>query len=57
MAQSNRYFYYLPEYQLLVCKDCKYAVCLRQVRTHLQGTHHGLEPRDTATVLADVQHK
>ncbi|KAH7029957.1 hypothetical protein B0J12DRAFT_682882, partial [Macrophomina phaseolina] len=55
MTRSSRYFNYLPEYRLLVCKDCKYAVCLDQVRIHLRGKHHELGPKETTAALADVQ--
>lgn len=57
MAQSNRYFFFLSEYRLLICKSCKHAVCLSQIRTHLRGKHHELGPKETAAALADIQQK
>lgn len=55
MGQSNDYFEYLPEYRLLICKHCKHAVCLDQIRAHLRGKRHELPPKETAAAQADVQ--
>ncbi|KAF4534198.1 DNA helicase ATP-dependent RecQ type [Lasiodiplodia theobromae] len=57
MAPPNSYFDYLPEYHLPVCKHCKHAVCLNQIRTHLRGRHHELPSKETAAALADVEHQ
>ena len=57
MTLSNRYFFFLSKYCLLICKSCKHAVCLSQVRIHLRGKHHELGPKETATALADIQQK
>lgn len=42
MAQSNKYFSRLSKYRLLVCKNCKYVICLNQDQADLRDKHHGL---------------
>ena len=36
----QQHFEHLPEYQLVVCKTCKYAVWPSQIQQHYQGSHH-----------------
>ena len=37
---SQQHFEHLAEYQLVICKACKYAVWPSQIQQHYQGSHH-----------------
>ena len=36
---ENRYFEHLAEYQIVVCRECRYAVWPDQIEGHLQKQH------------------
>jgi len=39
-SQQQRLLHYLPEYRVLVCRECKYAVTLHGLDYHLRTVHH-----------------
>jgi superfamily II DNA helicase RecQ len=44
MDGFNRIFEHLPQYQIIVCRRCQFAVPPFQVNTHIQA-HHNWEPK------------
>ena len=59
-STACRHFHYLPEYQVAVCKECRYAVWPDQIKGYLQAQHKikrkevsevGLEIRSWAGVI------
>lgn len=50
MASSH--FQHLSEWQVIICKECRYAVWPRQVAGHLTNKQHRL-PRKEAVAISD----
>jgi len=49
------YFHHLVEYQLVVCKECGYAVWPDQIEGHLTGKHHKMQRKNARSVAEEVR--
>lgn len=49
------YFHHLPERQVIICKECQYAVWPSQVRSHLQGKQHRIPGKEAAAIQDDIK--
>ncbi|KAK7177381.1 hypothetical protein PSPO01_16574 [Paraphaeosphaeria sporulosa] len=47
---EHRYFEHLTEYQVAVCRECRYAVWPDQIEGHLQKLHKQPRNRARATI-------
>lgn len=56
MEQFNRLFRQMPEYRIMVCKECRFAVPPGQIRTHLTEHHAGI-PAEARREIADAVQK
>lgn len=54
-ARAAEHFYYLGEYRVAVCKECRHAVWPDQVQGHLQGRHHGIGGKDAEAIADEVR--
>ncbi len=52
---ENEYIEHLGEYQLAVCKECRYGVWPDQLESHLQGINHKLSRKEAGFVAGDVR--
>lgn len=48
-------FIHLSQYQVVVCKDCHYAVLPPHINTHLRSKAHQFSPNQRQKVIAEVQ--
>ncbi|KAK4981003.1 hypothetical protein LTR28_009532 [Elasticomyces elasticus] len=53
MEQFNRLFRQMPEYRIMVCKECRFAVPPGQIRTRLTEHHAGI-PAKASREIADA---
>ena len=51
-ANTGEFFEHLVEYQLAVCKECRYGVWPNEIEGHLQGKQHKIE-RQKAIAIAE----
>ena len=49
------YFHHLPEWTVVVCKECQYAVWPDQVKGHLQGKQHRVPIVEASGISEKVQ--
>ena len=52
MAQAVEYFTHLPEWQVVVCKQCRVCVWPSHIARHLRGGQHKASKKE-AEVVAD----
>jgi hypothetical protein len=50
MSIANRYFTRLGKYEVIVCKECRYAVWLAEVDAHLGGKHHEIKKEERRVI-------
>jgi hypothetical protein len=48
------YFVHLPDYQVVICKECKHAVLPGHIDAHLGGEKHGLKKPDRDMILEEI---
>src|ERR1700726_45477 len=49
------YFIHLPEFQVIVCKECQYAVLPSFIHSHFKATpQHGLEKEERQRIIEAV---
>jgi hypothetical protein len=51
---ARQYFNYLLEYQVAVCKECRYAVWPDQIEGHLQAQHK-VKRKEASEVGSEVR--
>lgn len=54
--QASDVFTYLSDYQVIVCRHCRYAVWPSEVRTHLQGRRHRSHHSQASSIATAVTH-
>ena len=45
------YFIHLPEFQVIVCKQCQHAVLPSFIHAHFRGKHHRLEKEERERII------
>jgi hypothetical protein len=48
-------FYYYPEYRVLVCKSCRYAIQPTRIVAHLRSKQHGLTESESEVIATQYQ--
>ncbi len=51
---ENEFFEHLAEYQLAICKECRYAVWPDQIKSHLQGKNHKVKHKKAISIAERV---
>jgi len=54
MEQFNKSFVHCPEYRVIVCKRCKFAIIPTQVEGHIKAKHGATINRSQARAIADT---
>lgn len=54
-VEASEYFHYLPAWQVIVCKECQFAVWPNEVQGHLQGKQHRIAKKTARTIAEDAQ--
>ena len=47
-------FIHLPEFRVIICKECKYAVLPSHINTHFAGKPHKLEVEERRKIIQEV---
>jgi hypothetical protein len=58
MDQFNQIFEHFPQYRVIICKSCGWAVLPKNVKRHLKDKHHGLQPKtrkDVTRVVLSIE--
>lgn len=55
MPMAEKYFTCLPDYGLIVCRECKHAVWPREVDSHLRGRHHESRKKTRRQIQEEVK--
>lgn len=50
-------FAYVPEFRVIVCKDCGLAVLSGEVDAHLRGRNHRLDTSNRRSIIAAVKER
>jgi hypothetical protein len=55
MPVASEYFDHLPEWHVVVCKECQHAVWPQQVKGHLQSKQHRITVKEAAAIAEEIQ--
>jgi superfamily II DNA helicase RecQ len=55
MANAKEYFVQLPQFGLLICRECKYAVWPDQIDRHLRGNRHELQVKIRRRIISEIE--
>ena len=52
---SDQAFFYLAEWQVVVCKECHYAVWPDEIQGHLHGKKHRILKKEAGAIAKEVE--
>jgi hypothetical protein len=54
-AMATEHFHYSSQWQVVICKECRYAVWPSQVTGHLTNKQHGISRKKASSIAEEVQ--
>ena len=55
MSRAVEFFHHSVEWQVVICKECRYAIWPDQIKGHLQGKQHRTPGKEAGAIAEEVQ--